>query len=201
MANIYMFIVPITDVWYIIWVLRKKISKLTEILRAHENVVFGNVCLTKKLLLQYVRDSKFWNQVANIYMFIVPITDVWYMIRVLRKKISNLTEILRAHENVVFGNVCLTKKLLLQYVRDSKFWNQVANIYMFIVPITDVWYIIWVLRKKISNLTEILRAHENVVFGNVCLTKKLLLQYVRDSKFWNQVANIYMFIVLITVAS
>ena len=60
------------------------------------------------------------------------------MIRVLRKKISKLTEILRAQENVVFGNVCLTRKVLLQYVRDSKFWNLVANIYMFIVPITDV---------------------------------------------------------------
>ena len=60
------------------------------------------------------------------------------MIRVLKKQISKLTEILRAHENVVFGNVCLTKKLFLQYVRDSKFWNLVANIYMFIVPITDV---------------------------------------------------------------
>ena len=58
-----------------IGVLREKISKLTEILRAHENVVFGNVCLTRKVLLQYVRDSKFWNLVANIYMFIVPITD------------------------------------------------------------------------------------------------------------------------------
>ena len=59
-----------------IGVLRKQISKLTEILRAHKNVVFGNVCLTRKVLLQYVRDSKFWNLVANIYMFIVPITDV-----------------------------------------------------------------------------------------------------------------------------
>ena len=58
-----------------IGVLREIISKLTEILRAHENVVFGNVCLTRKVLLQYVRDSKFWNLVANIYMFIVPITD------------------------------------------------------------------------------------------------------------------------------
>ena len=58
-----------------IGVLREKISKLTEILRAQENVVFGNVCLTRKVLLQYVRDSKFWNLVANIYMFIVPITD------------------------------------------------------------------------------------------------------------------------------
>ena len=60
------------------------------------------------------------------------------MIRVLRKQISKLTEILRAQENVVFGNVCLTKKLFLQYVRDSKFWNLVANVYMCIVPITDV---------------------------------------------------------------
>ena len=59
------------------------------------------------------------------------------MIRVLREKISKLTEILRAQENVVFGNVCLTRKVLLQYVRDSKFWNLVANIYMFIVLITD----------------------------------------------------------------
>ena len=59
-----------------IGVLREKISKLTEILRAHENVVFGNVCLTRKVLLQYVRDSKFWNLVANIYMFIVPMLDI-----------------------------------------------------------------------------------------------------------------------------
>ena len=74
---------------------------------------------------------------------------------VLRKKISNLTKILRAHENVVFGNVCLTKKSLLQCGRTSKFWGLVVKLYMFIVVETNFWYVVWNLRKKILNFDKV----------------------------------------------
>ena len=150
-----MLIVLVTDIWYVVSVLRNNSSKLTKILRALKNVVFGNVCLTKKVFLQCVRDFKIWNLVANIYMFIVLITDVWYVVWILRKKISNLTKILRAHENVVFGNVWLTIKALLQCVRDFKFWGLVVKLYIFMVVKTNFWYEVWVLRKKILNFDKI----------------------------------------------